>query len=103
MKKVSGQQYVTDTGPIDILAISKDKKELLVIELKKGRASDNVVGQVQRYMGYIKEEIATSEQEVKGVIIAFDDDQKIKRVLSVTNNISFYKYRINFSLIKSDF
>ena len=75
----SGQQYVTDTGPIDILAISKDKKELLVIELKKGRASDNVVGQVQRYMGYIKEEIATSEQEVKGVIIAFDDDQKIKK------------------------
>lgn len=98
----SGQQYVTDTGPIDILAISKDKKELLVIELKKGRASDNVVGQVQRYMGYIKEEIATSEQEVKGVIIAFDDDQKIKRALSVTNNIFFYKYRINFSLIKSD-
>ena len=98
----SGQQYVTDTGPIDILAISKDKKELLVIELKKGRASDNVVGQVQRYMGYIKEEIATSEQKVKGVIIAFDDDQKIKRALSVTNNISFYKYRINFSLIKSD-
>ena len=65
----------------------------MVIELKKGRASDNVVGQVQRYMGYIKEEIATSEQEVKGVIIAFDDDQKIKRALSVTNNISFYKYK----------
>ena len=31
-----GQQYRTDTGPIDILAISKDKTELLVIELKKG-------------------------------------------------------------------
>jgi restriction system protein len=34
---VVGQQYVTDTGPLDILAISKDKKRLLVIELKKGR------------------------------------------------------------------
>lgn len=30
-----GQQYETDTGPIDVLAISKDKKELLVVELKK--------------------------------------------------------------------
>ena len=29
------RQYPTDTGKIDILAISKDKKELLVIELKK--------------------------------------------------------------------
>ncbi len=31
-----GQQYPTDTGPIDILAVSKDKKQLLVIELKRG-------------------------------------------------------------------
>jgi len=34
------QQYASDTGPIDILAISKDKREYLVIELKKGRTSD---------------------------------------------------------------
>lgn len=46
-----GQQYGTDTGPIDILAISKDKRELLVVELKKGRAADAVVGQILRYMG----------------------------------------------------
>ena len=32
-----GQQYPSDTAPIDILAISKDKKSLLVVELKKGR------------------------------------------------------------------
>ena len=30
-----GQQYPSDTGPIDILAISKDKKTLLVVELKR--------------------------------------------------------------------
>lgn len=41
-----GHQYPSDTGPIDILAISKNKKELLVVELKKGRASDNVVVQI---------------------------------------------------------
>ena len=26
-----GQQYATDAGPIDILAISKDKKRLLIV------------------------------------------------------------------------
>ena len=57
-----GQQFPTDTGPIDILAVSKDKKTLLVIELKKGRASDAVVGQIQRYMGYVKEELAESDK-----------------------------------------
>ncbi|MBR4055306.1 MAG: DUF1016 family protein, partial [Rikenellaceae bacterium] len=95
-----GQQYPSDTGPIDILAISKDRKTLLVIELKKGRASDVVVGQIQRYMGYIKEEVAESNQTVRGVIIGLDSDTRLKRALSVTNNIEFYKYQIDFKLVK---
>lgn len=95
-----GQQYPSDTGPIDILAISKDKKELLVVELKKGRVSDVVVGQIQRYMGFVKEELAESGQIVKGVIIGSDDDLRIRRALSVTSNIEFFKYQISFKLFK---
>jgi len=95
-----GEQYPTDTGPIDILAISKDKKALLVVELKKGRASDNVIGQIQRYMGYVKEELAEDNQQVKGIIIALEDDLRIKRALSVTNNIEFYRYQVSFKLYK---
>lgn len=95
-----GQQYPSDTGPIDILAISKDKKELLVVELKKGRASDVVVGQIQRYMGYVKDELAESTQIVRGVIIALEDDLRLRRALSVTNNIEFYRYQVSFKLFK---
>lgn len=95
-----GQQYPSDTGPIDILAISKDKKELLVVELKKGRVSDVVVGQVQRYMGYVLEELAEDNQKVKGAIIAFEDDAKIHRALAVAPNIDFYTYKISFKLDK---
>jgi len=96
-----GQQYPTDTGNIDILAISKDQKTLLVVELKKGRASDNVVGQIQRYMGYVKEELAETNQRVHGVIIGLEDDLRIKRALSVTNNIEFYRYQVSFKLYKN--
>jgi restriction system protein len=99
--ELAGQQYPTDTGPIDILAVSKDKKELLVVELKKGRASDSVVGQIQRYMGYVVEELAEENQTVRGVIIAQDDDQRIRRALTVAPNISFYRYKVNFSLFKA--
>lgn len=95
-----GQQFPTDTGPIDILAISKDKSELLVIELKKGRVSDVVVGQTQRYMGYVQTELAESSQKVKGLIIGLDDDLRLKRALSVTQNIDFYRYQVNFKLLK---
>ena len=97
-----GQQYLSDTGPIDILAISKDKKELLVVELKKGRASDSVVGQIQRYMGYVLEELAEEGQSVKGAIIALDEDLRIQRALKVTQRIEFYRYEVNFKLLKQD-
>lgn len=98
--EIVGQQYPSDTGPIDILAISKDKKELVVVELKKGRVSDVVVGQVQRYMGYVKDELAEKNQTVRGIIIGFDDDIKVKRALSVAPNIEFYTYKVHFKLEK---
>ena len=94
-----GQQFPTDTGPIDLLAISKDKKELLVVELKRGRASDAVVGQIQRYMGYVLEEIAEDHQRVRGVIIALDDDKRIRRALQIAQGIEFYRYEVKFNLI----
>jgi len=99
--EIIGQQYKTEIGDIDILALSKDKKTILVIELKRGRTSDVVVGQIQRYMGFIKEELAESNQNVKGIIIALEDDKKLKYALNVTNNIEFYKYKIDFKLFKN--
>ena len=96
-----GQQYQTDTGPIDVLAIRKDKKELLVVELKKGRATDVVIGQVLRYMGYALQELAEQGQTVKGVIIALEDDQRIRRALAATPNITFYRYQVSFKLLKA--
>ncbi|MCF2909922.1 endonuclease NucS [Pseudoalteromonas sp. DL2-H2.2] len=98
--EIVGQQYPSDTGPIDILAISKNKQTLLVVELKRGRASDNVVGQIQRYMGYVKHELCEPNQDVKGVIIALEDDVRLQRALSVTQGIEFYKYQVSFKLIK---
>lgn len=96
-----GQQYPTDTGPIDVLAIRKDKKELLVLELKKGRATDVVVGQILRYMGYVLQELAEEGQAVKGVIIALEDDPKLRRALAVTQNVAFYRYQVRFKLVES--
>jgi len=96
----TGRQYPTDTGRLDILAISKDKSELLVIELKKGRASDQVLGQIQRYMGYVLDELAEPNQKVKGLIVGFDEDQALKRALRVAQNVEYYRYEVNFKLIK---
>lgn len=98
--EIAGKQYPTETGPIDILAISKDKKELLVVELKRAKASDAVVGQILRYMGYVQAELAEEGQVVKGVIIGLTDDDRIRLALSITPNIQFYRYQISFKLVK---
>ena len=98
-ESVLGHQFPTDTGPIDILAESKDGKTLLVIELKRGNAGDRAVGQVLRYMGYVKKEIATERQEVRGAIIALNDDRRIQRALDAVDNVKFYRYKVKFDLI----
>lgn len=94
-----GKQYTTDTGNLDILAVSKDKKELLVIELKRGRVSDVVVGQIQRYMGFVKDELCEPGQTVRGIIIGLDDDIRVRRALSVTQGIEFFRYEVSFKLV----
>jgi len=95
-----GQQYPTDAGPIDILAISRDKKRLLIVELKRGRASDVVVGQILRYMGVVKEQIAEEGQTVEGAVIALEDDQKMRWALLSVPSIAFYRYQVSFKLVK---
>ena len=95
------QQYQTDTGPLDILAISKDKKRLLVVELKRGRASDAVVGQTLRYMSFVQEVLADAGQTVLGAVIAHEDDPRIRRALTMTPSIVFYRYQVSFKLVKA--
>ena len=97
----TGKQYQTDTGPMDILAISHDKKTLLVVELKKGKASDRVVGQVHRYMGYAMAELVEDGQEVRGAVIALEPDAALEHALRASPNVDFYRYEIKFSLVAS--
>jgi restriction system protein len=95
---IVAQQYASDTGPIDILAISKDKKEYLVVELKKGRTSDVVVGQTLRYMGFVKNDLAVNGETVRGAVIALEDDLRLRNALSMVPSIDFFRYQIDFKL-----
>jgi restriction system protein len=52
-------------------------------------------------MGYVLEELAEENQTVKGVIIALEDDTRIKRALAVATNIEFYRYKVSFKLFKN--
>lgn len=49
-----------------------------MVELKRGLSSDEVIGQVLRYMGYVLENIANDGQQVRGVIVAGDYDEQLR-------------------------
>ena len=56
---------------------------------------------MQRYMGFVKEELTENGQSVRGIIIALEDDTLIRRSLAVAPNISFYRHQINFELLRA--
>jgi hypothetical protein len=60
-----GRQVLTPRNTIDLLGYRRAAREWWVFELKKGRSSDAVVGEVQRYMGWMSAE-AKPRERVRG-------------------------------------
>ena len=97
--RTSGQQYVTGAGNIDILARVPDTGAYVVIELKKGRPSDEVVGQVLRYMGWVKDNLREADEDVKGLIICRERDKQLEYALSMVGHlIRVQLYEVDFRL-----
>ncbi len=98
----TGRQYPTSVGFIDLLAFDEEHQEYVVIELKKGRSSDAVVGQILRYMGWVRENIAQGKK-VRGIIITKEVDEKLKYALKEIRNVNLLTYEIKFDLKKQDY
>jgi RecB family endonuclease NucS len=90
------KQFKTDIGIIDILAKDKETGNYVVIELKKNKTSDKVIGQITRYMGWIKK--IKNDKNVKGIIIAAEFDNKLKYALEAVQNIEVFLYQVDFRL-----
>ena len=86
----AGQRY------IDILAVGTDEA-YVVIETKVSRAYDRVVGQILRYMGWVKENLA-GEASVRGIILASEISEDLILATSSVENIRLVEYQISFSL-----
>ena len=94
------QQFRTDIGPIDILAKEKKSGSYVVIELKRNQTSDDTIGQLTRYMGWIKKE--KKDKNVKGVIIAGQYDKKLDYARAMVPNIEVFIYQVDFKLSEFD-
>lgn len=68
-------------GRSDLICVD-GRGDLVVVELKRGMASDEAIGQVLRYMGWMRENVAVQGQQVHGCIVAGDYDEQLRLAAS---------------------
>ncbi len=93
----TGRQYPAETWNIDFLCQDKNGN-FVVIELKRGKTSDAVIGQVMRYIGWVKENLASAGQEVRGIVIAHEIDNALKYAAKSLPNVRVMTYEVDFRL-----
>ena len=97
--EIVGTHYKTqDVGEIDLLAKHKKQKRWLVVELKRNQSSDATVGQLLRYMGWVRKKLSEPGDKVEGLIICGEPDLKLQYALDGQPNIDCMTYLVNFTL-----
>src|SRR5262249_55615611 len=83
---ITGVEFPVGGRFIDILAVDA-KGALVVIELKVSRGYDRVVGQLMRYMAWIRKNQAEPGQLVRGVIVARELSEDLLLACSLLSGV----------------
>jgi len=97
-----GYEYPCDVGRIDLLAKHRKKPRWLVMELKRNQTSDQTVGQLLRYIGWVKRHLAEDGEQVYGMIICREADDALRYALSTLQNVELRLYQVEFHLGKPE-
>lgn len=94
----AGYEYPCDVGRIDLLAKHKQGGRWLVIELKRGQSTDQTIGQLSRYIGWVKQHLAGEDELVQGMIISRQVDSALQYALQAVPNVDLQLYEVEFRL-----
>ena len=97
-----GYEYPTAVGRIDLLAKHKAQPRWLVVELKRNQTSDQTIGQLLRYIGWVKRHLAEDGDEVHGMIICRAADDALHYALSTVPNVELRLYEVEFHLKEAE-
>lgn len=93
---VTGQQLDTGSvGRLDLLCVDRSN-DLVVIELKAGRIDDKVCGQILRYMGWVRENVAHG-RKVRGIVVANEFSDSLRYAAKAMVDVALKKYEVRFT------
>jgi restriction system protein len=90
------QLPIPGIGRIDLLVEDLDTQELVVIELKRGKSTDEVVGQLCRYLGWVQENLAKGNRKVSGIICVHRSSEKLRLAVSPVSGVEIFEYTLSF-------
>lgn len=96
---VTGVEFPVGGRYVDILALDKNDN-YVVIELKVSKGYDRVIGQLLRYVSWIKQHQAEANQSVRGIIIAKKITEDLRLACSELPSISLYEYDLSVAVRK---
>ena len=105
VKKIIGA--ITKEERAEVTALREkhgDSKHLLnhAAKLAKNPQRRAVARALLKELGFaFSDELAEPEQTVRGVVIALEDNQRLRRALAMVPAIEFYRYQVNFKLVKT--
>jgi endonuclease len=94
---IPGIEFPVGGRFVDILALDA-QRNFVVVELKVSKAYDRVVGQLLRYMAWVKANHAEAEQSVRGIIVAREISNDLRLACSQVPNVALYEYKLSVSL-----
>lgn len=94
----SGHQLSTPVGRLDLLCIDTSTNDFVVVELKRGHSADRVVGQVARYMGWVRTHLAAAGQGVEGIVVAHEHDDRLRYAAAALPGLTILTYTVSFHL-----
>jgi endonuclease len=94
---VSGVEFPVGGRYADVLAIDR-RGAFVVIELKVSRGYDRVVGQLLRYMAWVRANLAQNGEAVRGVIVAKSISEDLLLACSYLENVDLYEYQLSVTL-----
>lgn len=94
---INGLEFPVGGRFIDILATDLDGN-YVVIELKVSKGYDRVVGQLLRYMAWVRQNQIEAGQSVRGIVVARHISEDLLLACSEIQGVQLFEYELSVSL-----